>query len=160
MTQPSAFNRTHARSWQKTGISAIHCTTKRYDKHTDYNRLLENTTGSSPVMSTNRSSQSSSHVFAYPSSNRTSRFWRMLTVAIRSSRTESTQYGSSVIVEWIVPRIANGFPTQLAGPTRNGCIKKLSSNLQLETKLTVGEWDKRSGIVCEFSLRYGTRELH
>ena len=96
--------------------------------------LFENTTGSSPVMSTNRSFQSSSHILAYPSSNRTPRFWRMLTVAIRSSKTGSTQYNLSVIVEWVVPRIASGFPTQLVGPTRKGHIKKLSFNLPLEQK--------------------------
>jgi len=123
--------------------------------------LFENTTGSSPVMSTNRSFQSSSHVLAYPSLNRTSRFCRMLTVAIRSSKTESSQYNLSVIVEWVVPRIANGFPTQLVGPTRKGRIEKPSFNPQLRTKrLTVGEWDKRSSVVCEFSFCYGTRELH
>lgn len=121
--------------------------------------LSENTTGSSPGTSRNWSSQSSSHVFAYPSSNWTSRFWRMPIVAMRSSEFTPAQYNSSVIVGKIIPRIANGFPTQLVGPVRIGMRQKLSPNLQ-PIRLTIGEWNKSSSIVYEICLLYGTRELH
>jgi len=60
--------------------------------------LFEKTTGSSPDVSRNWSLQSSSHVLAYPSSNRTSRSRRMLTVAMRVSVVQFTQRESSVIV--------------------------------------------------------------
>ena len=66
-------------------------TTMKQCDPTNFHLLSENSTGSSPVMSMNCSFQSSSHVLAYPSSNRTSRHWRMPTVAIRSSRTVPSQ---------------------------------------------------------------------
>ena len=63
--------------------------------------LSEITTGSSPVISTDWSLQSSSHVFAYPSSNRRSRFWRIVTVVMRSTRTTPDQYlEAQWRVEW------------------------------------------------------------
>ena len=66
--------------------------------------LFEKTTGSSPLVSRNWSLQSSSHVLEYPSSNRTSRSRRMLTVAMRVSVVRFTQRESSVIVGEIAYR--------------------------------------------------------
>ena len=98
-----------------------HRTTKQQEDilSQPHHLLFEKTTGSSPVVSRNWSLQSSSHVLAYPSSNRTSRSRRMLTVAMRSSVIRFTQCESSVRWEDRLPRTANGFPTQLAGPARN-----------------------------------------
>jgi len=64
-----------------------------------------------------------------------------------------------MVVAKFVPRIANGFPTQLFGPVRIGMRQKPSPNTQ-PMRLTIGEWDKRSSNVFEIFLRYGTRELH
>ena len=92
------FTRTGLR---EISISAIHLTAS-YKQHKERiskprHLLFEKTTGSSPLVSRNWSLQSSSHVLAYPSSNRTSRSRRMLTVAMRVSVVRFTQRESSMI---------------------------------------------------------------